>query len=830
MGAFDDLIPQASQPSARSPAAQAGGGMFADLIPGARAADADVPQIDFDRPIEDVRADFAKMPEGPQRDAAYKAWAEHYVTKERAGSDTGIAGGINRAFGIPGGASDFARNVARGTLIGSFADEMDAGTQAILHRITGGRAGAPYDEAVAYQRALDRAIDKESPVGSAVAQVGGALSSGAVLAKGVYKGAEALLPRVLAAPAAGAVVGPTVGYVSGAGSAEGDFAKRHERATSPGPLGLSPVELGLALGVGLPPVIQGVGAIGNKLADVAGPTVARYGAELRRLPERIGLPRLSADGAVPENVGANAAAAQMLANSLRRSGKTAEGIRAAQQAASEAGVFHSSGNAQNATFLGDLDEGWQRLAGSAARMNPGAAEVGKQAIYAKQTGITPHNALAGDVAETVGLPTAPMFARPTSAPQALKKFGTDFGAGGENVVPMGQGQRIVDALKRAFRIRDTDFHGHAANASRTDEAILAAARAEAKPAYAELYKAGDNISVAPEVGAVVSKWQPDGEKLGREAPPVVAMVQRWARMFAPNGNPVAHIEKFDRIKQYMDGQIEKLVDSPIGRNRHAAGVLTEFKNELLAAVDGVKKNGLGSKYSEARAKFSSAMESREALQAGREAINDPESGLRVLEGLRANEDDVRVKLFRLGILGDVERRAGAMKRGADKTQIFDNENIQRLLSEAIPRSKGTGKFATRPETFGQYIGNEQRGVATRNIFQGGSPTPRNLKDDDAYDVLSRWGEMMQGFKSTGSLTKLGIDLVANTFQSVFGMRADTARAIVRQLFTADPNTQNRILQEVASRMEPGQFEKLTQYVAEQQAALTHAAAQQAARP
>ncbi len=799
----------------------------------------DAPKINFDRPIEEVRADIAKVPEGPTRDAAMKAWADHYVAKERGPAkpedpNTTWFGPVG--WGPHGPAArgqdprDIVRNVARGTIVGSFADELDAGTRAFIHKITGGRLGSPYEEAIAYERAKDRAIDEQYPLASGAGKISGAFGSGAPLANLVFGGAKKVLPKYLAAPTAGAVVGPSAGYVAGLGEGEGDLAQRHEHATSPGPLGLSPVELGLAAGVGLPPIFAGVGSAVNKLGEAMGPTIARAGANMAGLPRRIGI-TASADGAIPEGttVGGNAAASQMLADSLRRSGKTIDEIRAAREAAATAGEMHSSGQAQDATFLADLDQGWQRAAASAGRMNPGAAEYGKNAVYARQTGITPHNALAEDVASTVGLPTAPMFARPITAPQSKTKFGTDFGAGTDNIIPMGQGARVVDALKRAFLIKDTDFHGHAANANRTDEAILASAKEAAQPAYKALYKAGDNLSIAPEVGGTLKNWTPDGEKLAREAPPVVAMVQRYVKMFAPGGNPVTHIERFDRTKQYLDGQIEKLFDSPIGRNRHAAGVLNDFKNELVAAVDAIPQNNLGALYKDTRSKWSSAMEAREMIQAGREARSNPDAALRSLQDAR--DSDEHLKLWRLGFLGDIEKTIGAMKRGSDATAIFDNANVQRLLSEAIPRSeKGSARFATRPETFGQYLGNTKKEIETRNYFQGGSSTQRNIKDDDAYEVLSRWGEVMQGFKSTGSLTKLGFDLVQNTFQSMFGMHADTARAIVHQLFTADPRQQRLILNDIASRMDPGQLNRLLQHVQEQQALLTAATAQQAGRP
>lgn len=105
--------------------------------------------VDFDRPVHEVRAAIAKLPES-QREAARQQWAERYVAQERQD------GGAMQTAG------DMVRNFSRGTPVGSWLDEANAATADVLHRASGGYAGAPYDEAVAYQRATDRAVDQDS--------------------------------------------------------------------------------------------------------------------------------------------------------------------------------------------------------------------------------------------------------------------------------------------------------------------------------------------------------------------------------------------------------------------------------------------------------------------------------------------------------------------------------------------------------------------------------------------------------------------------------------------------------------------------------------------
>ena len=106
--------------------------------------------IDFNRPVEEVRAAIAKLPER-ERSVALRQWGDQYVAKERAGDRSMLERG-----------TDFLRDMATGTPVGSWLNEGNAALASGMHHVTGGRAGAPYDEAMAYQEARDRAIDKDA--------------------------------------------------------------------------------------------------------------------------------------------------------------------------------------------------------------------------------------------------------------------------------------------------------------------------------------------------------------------------------------------------------------------------------------------------------------------------------------------------------------------------------------------------------------------------------------------------------------------------------------------------------------------------------------------
>ena len=107
----------------------------------------DLKGINFNAPTPEVRASIDALPPH-MRAKALRKWADMYVAKERE------SGGAGQYVG------DVVRNMARGTPVGSWLDEANALTSSAQHAV--GLGGAPYDEAKAYQNALDRAADTDT--------------------------------------------------------------------------------------------------------------------------------------------------------------------------------------------------------------------------------------------------------------------------------------------------------------------------------------------------------------------------------------------------------------------------------------------------------------------------------------------------------------------------------------------------------------------------------------------------------------------------------------------------------------------------------------------
>lgn len=190
-----------------------------------------------------------------------RAKAEAQVAKEREG------GGIGRAV------KDTAWNLLRGTPVGSFADEAAAG-------LTSALSGQSYDEALAYQRAANRAIDKDSTVlttlpgigdvtvGGATKLAGGILSGGALARAGlgminVMRGSTAIPTLVNLG-----VTGGAAGALYGAGEGEGGQDRLGKAALGAG-VGTVAGPVGYLAGRGMANAISGTASAVRGMAGRA---------------------------------------------------------------------------------------------------------------------------------------------------------------------------------------------------------------------------------------------------------------------------------------------------------------------------------------------------------------------------------------------------------------------------------------------------------------------------------------------------------------------------------------------------------------------------------
>jgi hypothetical protein len=758
--------------------------------------------IDFSQPIPSVRASIAKLPEADRQDAR-KQWADAYYGKERK------SGGVQ---GVLQSADNVVRTAARGSFVGPLLDEANAATADPIAAVRAAISGesdpgsAPYYEALEYQRARDRAIDKDYPGASLAGRLAGGLAGGVGALKsagqGLARGAGAVAvggPLGMMKPAAtlrgqmaqGAIAGPAYAAAGGYGEGTGGAGNRLDNAADS-------IPMGLAVSLGLPPAIAGVTGAAQAASNALSPVFARTGQQMRNAAQSAGIVRpprqpasLSAaanavDPSLPPITGADAAADQILANQLSRAGVSEADLRVRLRKIQENMRLDSNSNATDAVVLADLDPSLQRLAGSVARQQPEAGNLAANFIAGRQTGITP---LGGMPAQS-GIETRASMSGYRQT---------------QNVAPVGQFERVADALKRAMKLQDYQHHGHGKNAYRTEQSIIAQAKQEADELYGKAYKSAERVDIRETVLPVMERWQ---ARMAEEPRAVAGMIRRGLRQFQSENGLVANLQRFDKAKQYLDNQIDKLF---LSGDRYMGGVLNEMKTDLLAAVDAIPR--VGKRYQEARGAFGSHMEMRDALNLGRKVFKE-DSDIAADQFLQLNEG--QQKMFRLGLLESFVKHMGREKRGADVTAVFESPRIQSILEVVIPRTQtksGRVKmvrgeeaiFANRPERFAGVLEAEKAGIRTRNEVLGNSKTAERLADDAAFNEMS---DVIEQLSRNPSVMVIGMRVIQRVLDKFFGMRADTAAKIAQRLFTATPAERDRILLAIGERLGPSRADQL----------------------
>lgn len=154
-----------------------------------------------------------------------------------------------------------AERLLRYTPIGSWLDEIGAGGDAAINWATGGRAGRPYEDALAARQEAQRASDAAHPIRNTIEGAVGAVVTAPLLpVVRAFQGA-AMLPQV----ANSALTGLGYGALFGAG--EGEPGDRSSEAAAGGAIGAT-------IGAVTPPVVRGLGNVANAAANYMRPLPA----------------------------------------------------------------------------------------------------------------------------------------------------------------------------------------------------------------------------------------------------------------------------------------------------------------------------------------------------------------------------------------------------------------------------------------------------------------------------------------------------------------------------------------------------------------------------
>lgn len=833
MGEDPFVKPPVTPAQARKSFTTPGGGLVEDM------GDEDPfrADIDFSAPDEVVRAEIAKLkPGSAMRKRAQAEWAEAKVKREAPKRNV---------------VQDVGRQMARGLPIaGPFLPEITAKVQGAIHKGSGGKLYAPEEEVLAREDALNTKLDEDMGWGGTAAKVAGGLMVAGPVANWLLKAAGGLPAKSLASGGLGA----GYAYTSGFGESRADtLGGRHEA-------GMERVPLGAGIGVVLPGGLRAVSAGGGWVADKVTPTLARANANVKA---KLGIHASADETSAGLKPGAWAAALQMAANQLRRAGRSEADIRAQMAKMEEARAFHSSGLAQDVHAAVDLDPALADLVAHAARMDPAAKNTTNRFFRARQTGhVQEGSGPEGINDRWMGLPTKERMGPDLTVAQAEKKLGSRFQGGQDsNVVPMGQAARLGDDLSRLMQVKDIDHHGFQKTAEATDTAMAKAQGEASDAAYGATRKAGQGVDLnnpanypkrpgPPTPGKdetlteVMARWAGDAAG-GKLATDVARQVTLALRKFMRGPNVVDNINTYDLEKRALDAIADSFMikgqQSSKGINKEVGRQLRRMLNEMNEAVGRIETNGLGGLYTGARAQHAAAAQSRKMLTIGRDLL-DPKKRPAALAAFRKAESDEHRKLIRFGFVDEMRRRMGELGHNRDKTHLFDKPTMDELIREIAPRTQtATGKevmkggapapLAQTPQRFGRRLDAERRMSAeTPKQVLGGSPTAKNLQIDAQFQAMDRLEEARALWSQGGTMAMAGLRFLQGALNKIFGMRADTARAVARQMLTADPARRRLIMEDIFKRMDPDRFSAFLQALEAHQLQLLRATERQTATP
>jgi hypothetical protein len=300
--------------------------------------------LDYDAPIDKLRGEIAKLPEANQK-RAYDLWADKRVAKERS---LGLGQLPEPARGIP--------------VIGGLLDEATAGIGSVMHDVTGGYVGHPYDEGLALERARQRQAEEANPALAATSQIAAGLATGGRVF-GAIAPARTLAGRV----GQGVAVSVPLGNVERFTRGEGGFAERADDATSG-------TGLDVAIGAAIPVAGSAFTRAAGAASDYLSPTVTR----LRRGPEE--------------------AADEILAQRIAREGSSPAQKRLdLQRGQAQSTRMASNSNATLPEAIADTSDDMQRLTGTLYRQGGEAGNFVRDTLNRRQRG--PENAFSDAVSD-----------------------------------------------------------------------------------------------------------------------------------------------------------------------------------------------------------------------------------------------------------------------------------------------------------------------------------------------------------------------------------------------------------------------------------------------
>lgn len=345
---------------------------------------------------------------------------------------------------------------------------------------------------------------------------------------------------------------------------------------------------------------------------------------------------------------------------------------------------------------------------------------------------------------------------------------------------LGQIDRLQGALNRDI--------GPTANIPQRSEDLIAQARANAAPLYAQAYENPGASSVDLSGILKTDMGQRGLQNAGR----------RVSNRLDASGQPIdprsmgfdfndagetvigktPSFQTLDQFKKGLDDIIEGGWDPVKASYSPDAQAAIGLKNHLVSQMDQVNPD-----YAAARAAYAGPASQREALNLGQKGISQPSDQIGVqLNGLPPSQQEQ----YRLGALSALSQKANSARFGTNPYEtIYGSPEAQRRVQTLFPDAN-LGRFGRQYQLEGQM-------AQSRNQILGGSPTALNQRADQAFDVpvgatlaidgasamLAGAPPVATGARLLGGISKDAIKL---------GIGKKKAEALAPLLFSPDAST------------------------------------------
>lgn len=646
--------------------------------------------------------------------------------------------------------SGLPREVEQGATLG-FGDEINAGARALF-------TNQSYNDALANERMIQHAYEAAHPIVSTAAQLAGGaavgLGASRVLPEAAVGGSRLVRGAKLVAGGAG------VGAVAGAGTAEGDLSDR-----------LTGAEHGAIAGAVTAPIVAGLAAGGKRLI---GPYVSRaIDASGVRAPAAGAGPILDDKAGVeltlPQKIGRKVGvqsiqdrADNLIGNTLTRDGTTIDDLRAAATQASP----------DKPVTLADVGgEGAARLVrGARGFTESGAATKVPKIIRGRAESAGAR--MSEDMTAASGVQPVDPYEladqmRDAQSKQADANYRTAYSKGAvpdETIQDMLKLPYFDDAWKFAKRLAKLDGR-------QLPERLVSVVEKGSTPPNPNPAMFSDE------------QWQDFAAKAGAKTPDVTKQVTQQ----------VPDVEALDMVKRGVDKQIENnLAKGSI--DKAAAVKLTQRLHEFLGKVDQAVPE-----YGTARGQYAAAERMREAVDAGKAAVDkDPRLVEREIGKLGTDEEKA---LYRYGLQDQLNQVIAGTRDGRPIAEkLAGSETSRRQLAAIAKNGPSAQELLKR-------AGEERTMGRTNDIILGNSSTAENLGARSAIETAAAGGQEPE---NAASAVRHPIRFLAGRVQAAAAeLNPQTADAVANRLLAGTSSRQELLdaLDQIDALKKKGQYTK-----------------------